>query len=220
MKKIKLLLVDDHQMVREGLRNYFSDDKRFQIVAEAGDGKQALEILKKQNVDIVMTDINMPIMNGIELTEKIIRMKSPPKIIILTTLDEPQYIKQLMKSGAEGYLFKNSGVEEVKKAIIQVSEGNTFLSAEVSNTLANFVIQGKHKSPQIKVSNTVELTAREKEILNLVIQEYSNGEIAEKLFISPRTVDSHKRKMLEKTDSRNIAGLIMYAINNELLENQ
>ena len=220
MKAIRILLVDDHQVVREGLKSYFENDPQFVIVGEAANGIEALEMLYKLKTDVVLTDINMPQMDGLQLTQEIIGRAKPPKILVLTTFDEPQYIKQLMNSGADGYLFKNSGIDELKNAILKVYDGETFLSDEVSQKLASFVLMGKSKKPTIK--NRVagdDLTERELEVLKLVIEENSNSEIAEKLSISIRTVEAHKRKMIEKTGVRNLAGLIMYAINNQLIDN-
>lgn len=219
MKKIKVLIVDDHQIIRDGLKKYLLSIDEIEFVGQAENGKQALELIEKNEVDIVLSDLNMPEMDGLELTENIIANHSHIKVIILTMLDEPHYIKQLMGSGAEGYLFKNSGVEEVKKAILRVNDGDTYLSNEVTESLTQYVIKRKKSKPKpSKFGFDPKLSDRELEVLELIIKEKTNKEIADKLFISVRTVDAHKRNLIEKTGSRNIAGLVMFAITNQLIE--
>lgn len=219
MEKIKIIIVDDHQVVRDGLKKYIGNDDQFDLIGEAENGKKALELLEDHNIDIVLSDLNMPEMDGLELTEKVIKNFPESKVIILTMLDEPHYIKQLMSCGAEGYLFKNSGVEEVKSAIKKVFAGETYMSDEVTEKLTQYVIKRNHTNPEKKKFGfQANLTKRELEILELVIKEHSNQEIADKLFISVRTVDAHKRNLIEKTGSRNIAGLVMYAITHQLFD--
>lgn len=221
MGKIKLIIVDDHQLIRDGLKKYIANDPDFQFQGEAENGLKALELLEKEEVDIILSDLNMPEMDGLELTEKVLDQFPKSKIIILTMLDEPHYIKQLMSCGAEGYLFKNSGVDEVKKAIKKVYDGETYMSHEVTEKLTQYVIKRNDANPKNKKFGFhVDLSERELEVLELIIKEHSNKEIAEKLFISPRTVDAHKRNMIEKTGSRNIAGLVVYSINHQVFENK
>jgi len=218
-EKIKIMIVDDHQVVRDGLKKYISNDEKLEFVNEAENGVQALTFLSETNADITLCDLNMPEMDGLEFTEQVIKQKINTKVIILTMMDEPHYIKQLMGSGAEGYLFKNSGIEEVKKAIFNVYKGETYLSNEVTEKLTQYVIKRNNSNPKnSKFGFHIELSSREMEVLELIIKEFSNQEIAEKLFISVRTVEAHKRNMIEKTGSRNIAGLVMYAIINQLFD--
>jgi DNA-binding NarL/FixJ family response regulator len=219
MEKIKLIIVDDHRVVRDGLKKFIGNDEQFELQGEAENGQKALDLLEEKHIDVVLSDLNMPVMDGLELTEAVIKRYPDTKVIILTMLDEPHYIKQLMSCGAEGYLFKNSGVEEVKTAIRKVHHGETYMSNEVTEKLTQYVIKRKEANPKNKrFGFHVELSKRELEVLELIIKEYSNQEIAEKLFISVRTVDAHKRNMIEKTGSRNIAGLVMYAITHQLFE--
>lgn len=218
-KKIKLILAEDHKVVRDGLRRMLEQKDQIDLVGEAENGKQVLELLEESEADIVLSDLNMPIMDGLELTEAVVKNHPNTKVIILTMLDEPHYIKKLMGSGAEGYLFKNSGVEEVVTAIEKVYRGDTYMSDEVTDKLAQYVIRRKKSNPDhSKFGYSVDLTKRELEVLELIIKEYSNQEIADKLFISVRTVDAHKRNLIEKTGSRNLAGLVMYAIAHELFD--
>lgn len=218
-KKIKLILADDHKLVRDGLKRMLSQQDEIDLVGEAENGHEVLKILEEQEADIVLSDLNMPKMDGLELTEVVVKKYPKSKVIILTMLDEPHYIKKLMSSGADGYLFKNSGVEEVVEAIKKVHNDETFMSDEVTDKLAQYVIKRKSANPEkSKFGLKVELSGRELEVLELIIKEYSNQEIAEKLYISVRTVDAHKRNLIEKTGSRNLAGLVMYAIAHELFD--
>ena len=215
---MKLLLVDDHKLIRDAIRSYLEGDDEFEIVDEAGNGQEALVLLKSVQVDVVLMDIQMPVMNGIDCTKKIKELYPDIKVLSLSMLKDNQFIKQMLAAGATGYILKNSGEEEVKKGIRAVNNGETFYSAEV----AEIVMQSMMKGSNIKRSNKLvvdlPLSSREKEVLYLIIKEKTNQEIADDLFISPRTVDAHKRNLLEKTGSKNIAGLVLYAIEKNLFE--
>ena len=218
-KPIRLILADDHKVVRDGLKRMIEQQESVDLVGEAENGQEVLDLLDGVDADVVLSDLNMPVMDGLELTEEVVKNFPETKVIILTMLDEPHYIKKLMGSGAEGYLFKNSGVEEVLEAIQKVHQGETYMSEEVTDGLAQYVIKRKKNNPESsKFGMKVQLTDREMEVLGLIIKEYSNQEIADELYISVRTVDAHKRNLIEKTGSRNLAGLVMYAIAHELFD--
>lgn len=214
---IRILLVDDHKLVRDGIRAQLISNPKFQIIGEASDGQEALDKLDHIQVDLVIMDINMVGMNGITCTEHIIKLYPHTKVLALTMLSENQYIKQMLKAGASGYLLKNCEEEELKKAIETISTGGTYYSPDVTriimtNLSGSKIANNKNQGIQIP------LTIREKEILRLILEEYSNKEIAKHLFISQRTVDAHKRNLLEKTGAKNIAGLVLFAINNHIFE--
>jgi DNA-binding NarL/FixJ family response regulator len=213
---IKILLVDDHKIVRDGIRARLDNDMRYVILAEASDGKEAIEKLKESRVHIVIMDINMDGMDGISATEKIIADFPGVKVLALTMLSENQHIKQMLKAGASGYLLKNCEEEELKNAISTIYEGGTYFSPEITKVIMNSLSNSSSKSHRNDIQ--IPLTEREKEVLRLILKEYSNKEIAAELFISVRTVDAHKRNLLEKTHSKNVAGLVLYAINNQLFE--
>lgn len=215
MDKINILLVDDHNMVREGLKSIFENDENYCVKAEAINGVEALNILRETQVDIVLTDISMPQMDGVELTRNIKKDNPGQKVIALTMMGESQHIRQMLKAGVSGYLLKNCGSKELKKAITRVMEGETYYSPEVSQIILND-LAGK-KQPG-RMATPIQLSDRELEVLHLIVKEYSNQEIADALFISPRTVDAHKRNLLDKTGSKNIAGLVLYAVENRLFE--
>ncbi len=213
MEPTKLLLVDDHKMVREGLKSVL-EKEGFKIVAQANNGIEALNILKVSRVDIVLTDINMPKMDGVELMRNIKAEYPDQKVIALTMLGENQHIKQMLKAGASGYLLKNSSIREIKSAIEEVMIGKIYYSHEVTQIVMDNLMGKKGSNMVVDIP----LSTRELEVLHLIIKEYSNQEIADKLFISTRTVDAHKRNLLEKTGSKNIAGLVVYAVEKRLFE--
>lgn len=216
---VRIVLVDDHKLIRDGIRSYLNADKgKYDLLDEAENGKEALEKIKQLKPDLVITDLNMPIMDGLELIKELKKSYPEIKIIVLSMIDEAQYIKQVLKLGANGYLLKNSGSEEVKKAIDTVMNDASFYSAEVTNVIMSQLASGGRQKKVSRFDNDFTLTSREKEILKLIVQEYNNGEIADKLFISIRTVDAHKRNMIEKTGSKNIAGLLVWAIKNNIID--
>ncbi len=214
MSLINILIVDDHQMVREGIKSIFKDEENLQIVGEAANGKEALEVLPKSKPDIILADISMPLLNGIELMKEIQKTHPGQKVIALTMLNEAQHVTQMIKAGARGYLLKNCGSRELKKAIKIIHEGGTYYSPEVEAILRQSW-SGK-KSQRLSVD--IPMTKRELEVLHLICKEFTNQEIAGKLFISQRTVDAHKRNLLEKTGTKNIAGLVLYAIEKQLFD--
>ena len=214
---MNILLVDDHKLIRDALKSYMEGDDEFEIVEEAGNGQEALILLKTIKVDVVMLDISMPVMDGITCAQEIRNLYPEIKVLALSMMNDNQFIKQMLAAGALGYILKNSGEEEIKKALRTVFEGETYYSAEVAETVMQNMMKGGIKRNN-KLVVDLPLTSREKEVLHLIIKEYSNQEIADELFISPRTVDAHKRNLLEKTGAKNIAGLVLYAVEKNLFE--
>jgi DNA-binding NarL/FixJ family response regulator len=217
MSAIKVFLVDDHKLIRDGIKAHFDEDDRFKVVGEAANGKIALELMKEIETDIVLMDINMDVMDGIECTTTITELYPDVKVLALTMLAENQHIKEMLKAGAVGYLLKNSNEQEIKQGIISVSEGEPFYSPKVLHTVMNSFSASIGKKKKSRFEPSIPLTEREKEVLVLIIKEYSNQEIADNLFISKRTVDAHKRNLLEKTGAKNVAGLVIFALNNGII---
>jgi len=208
----RLLMVDDHRLIREGIIQFLENDEKYVISGEASDGIDALEFLDKNEVDLVLADISMPHMDGIELTKAITKKYPEIKVVALTIMNDNNHIKKIMNAGAVGYVLKNCSESELKKAIDAVMDGGTYYSPQATETVMNSLMS-KKASPSVDMP----LTTREKEVLELIVKENSNQEIADKLFISLRTVDAHKRNLLEKSGAKNIAGLVVYAINNNLV---
>ena len=214
---MKILLVDDHKLIRDAIKTYFEGNKEFEVAGEAGNGQEALLLLKDLAVDVVMIDISMPVMDGITCAKKIKEEYPDIRILALTMMKDHQFIKQMLNAGALGYILKNSSEEEIKKALRSVYNGEPYYTPEVAESVMQNMIKGGPKRNH-KLVVDIPLTEREKEVLHLIIKEYSNQEIADELFISPRTVDAHKRNLLEKTGSKNVAGLVLYAIEKNLFE--
>ena len=210
----KIILVDDHKIIRDGLKMYFDGNEDYVVEAEAENGIQALEILEKQSFDLVITDISMPEMDGITLAQTIKEKYPDQKVMALTMMGENQHIKHMLAAGVNGYILKNSDKSEIMSAIKTILNGENYYSGSVTKIIIDG-IAGK-KKPTQRLTLETPLTTREKEVLKLIVKEYSNKEIADQLFISVRTVDAHKRNLLEKTGCKNIAGLVVYALEHNI----
>lgn len=213
--KIKVLLVDDHKIVRDGIKVLLQDEPDIDVIGEAENGKHALEKLAEISPDLMIIDINMPVMNGIECSREVVKTYPSVKILALTMLNEQEHIKNMISVGAGGYILKTSGKSELLDAIKTVTSGENYFSDEVKNIIMMNMVKKKSHISRIS-GERVPLTSREKDVLEYIVKEFTNQEIAEKLFISVRTVDAHRRNLLEKTGSRNTAGLVKFAIENNL----
>ncbi len=212
MNKISVLLVDDHQIIIDGLKSLLSNSGEIAVVGEANNGRETLRILDLMGIDIVLLDIDMPVLNGIDTLKEIRRLGSAVKVIILSMHNEAGMIKSLINLGANGYLLKSSSQEEVVSAIRKVAAGQSYFSTEVTLSLLNKPQNKLHFDQQTEL-----LTDRETEIVRLIAEGFSNKEIGEKLFISHRTVDTHRTNLMKKLNVSNIAGLISYAIKNGMV---
>jgi DNA-binding NarL/FixJ family response regulator len=211
MNKIRVFIVDDHQVVLDGLSSMLNQANGINLIGQAMNGKDALEFLEKRDVDVAIIDINLPGMDGVELC-KILRKKHQElKILALTTFNEVSFITRIMKCGASGYLLKNTSGDELVEAIKKANAGEQYLSKEVQETLISSSF-GKKESGFIP-----KLTRREKEVLKLIMDEMTTKEIAEKLFISAATVETHRLHLLNKLGARNTAGLVKTAIEKGLI---
>jgi DNA-binding NarL/FixJ family response regulator len=213
MSKIKITLVDDHALFRNGLKILLNTNSKFDIINESVNGKNFIDSLDADNLpDIVLMDINMPIMDGIDATEYIHKKYPDIKVIALSMFGEEEYYYKMINAGAKGFLLKNSDINEVIEAINQVMVGESYFSQEL---LYNVI---KKFKPQKEVEDEfANLSKRELQVLNEICNGYSNQEIADALFISKRTVDKHRANLLSKTNSKNTANLIMYAVKNKLI---
>ncbi len=212
MEKIKILIVDDHQLFRNGLKILLDGFPEFEVTGEASNGSDFLDIIKNVQADVVLMDINMPEMDGIEATRKGLKIKPGLNIIALSMYGEEEYYYKMVDSGAKGFILKDSDISEVRKAILTVKKGENYFSQEL---LYHVIQKIKHRENESKIAN---LSPREKEILAKICEGLSNQEIAEALFISKRTVDKHRANLLEKTNSKNTPKLILFAIKNKLIE--
>lgn len=212
MKKIKVFLVDDHKLFRNGLSLLLEGEKDIVVNGEAENGKQFCEAILKEVPDVVLMDIEMPEMDGFETTELTCNKYPELKVIALTMFGEEQYYLKMIEAGAKGFLLKNSDIEEVIKAIKTVYEGGTYFSQEILyNMVKNIKEVRKDAGPP------VQLSVREQEILDLICKGLSNTEIASELNISKRTVEKHRSNILIKTQTYNTASLVMFAVENRLI---
>lgn len=212
MKKINVYLVDDHSLFREGLKFLLSTLDFVNEIYEAENGAQFIDGLKTKQADLVLLDIEMPEMNGIEAAREALQINPEIKIIVLSMYSDDSYCFSMIDEGASGFLLKNSNFSEVKKAIIDVCEGKNYFSAEILLSLVNRINRKK------QLPADVDLTEREIEVLYQICKGRSNPEIAELLSISKRTVDKHRENLLLKTQSKNTANLVVFAIKQGYFE--
>jgi len=212
MGKIRILIADDHQLFRNGLKILLNSFPEFEVTGEASNGEEFLKLLKNSEADIALMDINMPEMDGIEATRNGLKISPGLSIIALSMYGEEEYYYKMIDAGAKGFLLKDSDISEVKEAILTVLRGGSYFSQEL---LYHVIQKIKHREHETKLAN---LSKREKEILHKICDGLSNQEIAQALFISKRTVDKHRANLLGKTNSKNTASLILYAIRNKLIE--
>lgn len=202
----KILLVDDHRVLRTGMKLLLSTKEDLQIVAEASDGREALQKLQELEVDIVLLDLSMPVMGGMDCLQEIRRRKYPVKVLILTMYSEQQYVKEVMQHGADGYLCKDSVDEELFQAIYTVAAGERYLGAREASALIDGIINEKP-----------DLSKREHEVLELLVHGYSLSVIADKLYISIKTVSTYKTRLMQKLGCTQKSELVDYAIKHKLL---
>jgi DNA-binding NarL/FixJ family response regulator len=214
--RINLLLVDDHQMVIEGIKTLLKTDPIVRVVAQANSGDEALRRLREHpEVQLAIVDLNMPHMTGVELTRHI-RAEFPAiRVMALSMFHDHASVMEVLEAGGSGYLLKNTTKVELSNAIRDVAAGRTHFSQEVGQTLLQNLDVPSQRGPAAE--QPVELTTREKEILQLVAAEKSNHDIAEALFISERTVETHRKNILTKTNCKSVVGLIQYALKHKLI---
>jgi DNA-binding NarL/FixJ family response regulator len=204
---ISIFIIDDHPLVIEGIQTTVQAATDMEVIGSATHGADALQWLSQQEADVIILDISLPDTDGIKLCKAILKQHPQARIIGLTTYEEVNFIRGMMKEGAKGYLFKTSPQEQMLSAIREVYKGNTFLSPEVNEKLVAAAL----RQPQ-QQSFIPRLTRREKEVLKLIVDERTNQEIADELFISLSTVETHRRHLCEKLGARNTAGLVRNAI--------
>lgn len=207
--KLKLLLADDHAVLRESLRHILSEEEGIEIVAEVENGREAVRIALETDVDIILMDINMPELNGIDAAKQILREKPAVKIIILSMYSDNPYVDGALKIGVAGYILKNSAISEVVTAIRAAARGRLYLSPEITGILVEDYI---HYSTSEETIHSSPLSLREREVLQLISEGKSTKTIAESLSISEKTVEVHRRNIMDKLNLHSIAELTKYAI--------
>lgn len=211
---IRILIADDHQMFIDGLKALLESYKSFTVAGQATNGLQVLEFLENDSVDIVLMDVNMSEMDGITATRELKKKHPHIKVLMLTMFTSKDYIEKVLKAGADGYILKNTGQEELNTAIETLISGKSYFTPEVTARIMQG-LQGRkvvENDPML-----VELTEREKDVLRLIIQGMTTNEIADKLCISFHTVESHRRNLISKLPVKNSAGLVKYAVDHNLV---
>ena len=216
MPAIKYAIADDHKIFRQGLRFALSDESAIECIGEADNGISLLQLLEKEQPDVVLLDLKMPEMDGMQTTQEIRKLYPDMKIIMLTMFDDEHFIIHLMENGANGYLIKNAEPDEIKTAIRSAYETGYYFNDLVSNTMLKSLVKKEKASPRFKPE--IKLNDSETEVLKLICQEHTAAEIGEKVFLSARTVEGIRANLLEKIGVRNTAGLVLYAVKNGIVE--
>jgi DNA-binding NarL/FixJ family response regulator len=214
MSKIRLLLADDHTLVRAGLRSLLEALDGIEVVAESGDGRETLELIAKHSPDIALLDIWMPGMSGIEIAKRLSQEASRTRVVILSMLADPTYVRQALRAGVAGYLLKGATVSELPLAIQSVMRGETYLTPRISRE----VVQGFLRESQSTEPEPLEgLTKRQREILQLIAEGRSTKEIAQILDVSVKTVETHRMRMMERLGIHDVPGLVRFAIRSGIV---
>jgi DNA-binding NarL/FixJ family response regulator len=214
-EKIKIIIVDDHAIFRGGVKSLLTQIPDFLVQNEAKTGMEFLNMLKSHKADIILMDISMPEMDGIEAAEKALEIYPDLKIIALSAYSDNIYYYKMIKAGVQGFVLKNSSVEELERAIKEVYSGQSYFP---QNILKNIILKIDNTGIDSIKNDNISLSQREKEVLQLICKGLKSNEIAKELFISPRTVDNHRNSLLFKTDTKNSAHLVMFAIKHHLVQ--
>jgi DNA-binding NarL/FixJ family response regulator len=215
MKRIAVLLVDDHTVVRQGLRALLNFEQDIEVIGEAENGRQAVAMAQKNPPNVVVMDVAMPLLNGLEATRQILKSVPSAKILVLTSYGDDECVEQLMHAGAAGYLIKQTAANDLLKAIREVYRGNAFFSPSIAKRLRDHCREAFRTGPTVKKSG--ELTCREAEVLQLIAEGFSNKQIAAELCISIKTVEKHRQQVMNKLNIHDVAGLTRYAISKGMV---
>lgn len=214
--RIGVLIVDDHHLVRAGLAALIQNEQDMEVVGEASDGQEAVEQALRVAPRVVLMDISMPGMDGIEATRRIALAEHSPRVLVLTQYDHEEYIRRVVQAGASGYILKSSVAEDLRRAIRAVARGEQYFAPSVSKLMIESYVRSTTGQGGQKA--TIELTPRETEILQLIVDGHTNQQIAKKLHISVRTVEFHRANLTEKIGVRDTAGLVKYAIQKRIVD--
>lgn len=213
---MRIAVVDDHALFRKGIVSMLQDISGTDIVFEAGNGQELLDQLSEHTVDLVLLDLQMPVMDGLTAIPLVRQQAPDTKIVIISMHQEDQFISHVMELGANGYLLKDAEFEELEIALSSVQESGFYFNENVSKALLSRLVQKKQLQPSFDTEEV--LGDREKEVLELICKEFTTAEIADQIHLSPRTVEGYRNKLLEKTKARNTAGLVVYAAKQGWLE--
>lgn len=216
MSKIKIAIADDYKIFREGLKVGLSADNNMQVIFEADNGEDLLKGLETNSPDIILMDLKMPIMDGMEATKEVRKKYPDMKILVVSMYEDDKFIIHLMEIGANGYLLKNAEPDEIRRSIYSVHENGYYFNDLVNKALLKKLVLKNNLKPSF--NQNVELTEREMEVLKLICEEKTAAEIAKEIFLSPRSVEGIRQRLIEKIGVRNTAGLVMFAAKNGIAE--
>ena len=216
MKPITIGIADDYKIFRDGLKLCFNTDPNLNVILEADNGEELMDALKTQQPDIIIMDLNMPLLDGMEATKQIRKKYEHVKILVVTMYDNDKFIIHLMENGAHGYLLKNAEPKEIIKAIYAVMENGYYFNDLVNKALLKKLVMKNNLKPSF--NHNIELTEREQEVLKMICEEKTAAEIGKEIFLSPRSVEGIRTRLIEKVGVRNTAGLVMFAVKNGLAE--
>jgi len=217
MKQITVLLADDHAIVRQGLRLLVEADSNIEIVAEAKTGREAVRLTDKLRPEIVVMDVAMPLLNGVEATRQILKSFPTTKVLILSAHSDLEYVEQVLKAGARGYLVKQSSGDVLTKAIHELHRGKTYFASSIAKRLQE-CFQKSEDGVGLQLKNDYQLTSRETELLQLIAEGHANKQVASELGISIKTVEKHRQHLMKKLNIHDIAGLTRFAIAEGIIE--
>lgn len=217
-KNISLVIADDHEIFRDGLALLINKQENMSLVGQASNGRELVQLVADKKPDIVLTDIKMPYLDGIAACRLLLQQDPGLKIIALSMFEEEDLIVEMLEAGAKGYLLKNADKKEIQEAILTVSEGNIFYCKHTSNRLASLIVKSKF-DPQKKKSGDL-FTERERQIIQLICLQHTAQEIGEQLFLSKRTVEGYRTRILEKMDVKNTAGVVVFALKHNLIREE
>ncbi|WP_242927208.1 response regulator transcription factor [Pontibacter vulgaris] len=214
---VNVILTDDHKIIRDGLKSLLMNEANIKVVGEAANGNELIELLPQLDADVVLMDINMPQKDGFETTRYLKEHYPNLKVLVLSMLDSESYITKIMEAGASGYILKNAGKEELCSAIQLVAGGTPYICSDVAMGLLRKSNSDMPVSGDTSLKMNKELSRREVEVLSLIAEGFTNAEIADKLFTSKRTIETHRQNLLEKTHTKNTAMLIKYALQKGII---
>jgi DNA-binding NarL/FixJ family response regulator len=215
---IRLVIADDHEIFRDGLALMLSKQHDVQLAGQSANGRELLDLVARVKPDIVMTDIKMPVMDGIEATKLLLQRNPDLKIIALSMFDEENLIVDMLEAGARGYLLKNADKQEILDAINNVFEDKTYYCRHTSARLASMIVKSKFNP--YKKAESISFNDREKEIIRMICQQCTTQEIGERLFLSKRTVEGYRTRILEKMNVKNTAGVVIFALRHHIITEQ
>ncbi|MBP9102857.1 MAG: response regulator transcription factor [Chitinophagaceae bacterium] len=216
MSTIKIAIADDYKIYRDGLKVALSTDENLKVIFEADNGEELMKGLETISPDVIIMDLKMPIMDGMEATKEVRKKYPSIKVLVVTMYDDDKFIIHLMENGANGYLLKNTEPDEIRKSIYSVHENGYYFNDIVNKALLKKLVLKNNLKPSF--NQNVELTEREVEVLKLICEEKTAAEIAKDIFLSPRSVEGIRQRLIEKVGVRNTAGLVMFAVKNNMVD--